>query len=179
LSRKWRMEMKHRQTDLHTARSGRGFDSAYEDGLISSTAWQGTNPTEDRKWIMERLKNGEDLGREFVPIYYTPGKNAAVADSNGAIVFYRSAVATAIQNILPIVLSAAQKFIKRTSVADPVPNRSRGTHWYCTAGIDCNSKTRPAFSKWHMQNESVLDEFFQPGSPLRMLTDYGCGILKR
>ncbi|KAJ8094090.1 hypothetical protein PM082_023298 [Marasmius tenuissimus] len=179
LGRKWRMELKHRETDLHTAQSGRGFDNAYKDGRISSTAWQGNNPTEDRKWIMECLKNGEDLNREFVPIYYTPGKNAAVADSNGAVVFYRSVVATAIQNILPIVLTAAQDFIKQTTVADPEPNHSRGTHWYCMAGIDRNSKTRPAFSKWHRQNKSVLDEFFQPGNPLHMLTEYGCGILKR
>ncbi|KAJ8078124.1 hypothetical protein PM082_000330 [Marasmius tenuissimus] len=169
--------------DAEVFRSTGAFGSIYsrDSVRLTSTGWQGLNAgTSERACIMKAVRAGEKVPRKLTPIYYE-GQNTALADSTGAIAFYRSKITNATRDLLLDLVVHIWLFIRLTTfnVADLVDNKARGEHWFCIVGIDRNNKKVPAYTTWHRQNKMVIEKFFAAGQPFQMLTAYGCGILER
>ncbi|KAL0565591.1 hypothetical protein V5O48_016432 [Marasmius crinis-equi] len=168
---------KPRFVDLNQA--SEGFDDALSDSRICSTSWQGLNATDEERGVIQKaIQDGAKLPKPVVPIFYNSGRNVAVADAGGTLMFYRTCVNNFTEWIMGPLLMEIMWFMWLCTAQDLAVNKSRGTHWFCIAGIDRNCKSAPWYSEWHLANRHVIDDFFGPDRLFRRLTGFGCGILQ-
>ncbi|KAK1219073.1 hypothetical protein PQX77_018222 [Marasmius sp. AFHP31] len=172
---------KHGNTEVFKSTGAFGSMYSRDSVRLTTTGWQGLNAgAAERAHIMNAVQDGNKVPRKLFPIYYED-RNTALADSTGAVAFYRSKITNTIRNLLLDLVVHIWLFIRLTTfnVADLYDNRSRGEHWFCIAGIDRNNKKVPAYTVWHRQNRAVIEKFFAAGQPFQVLTAYGCKILER
>ncbi|KAJ3849800.1 hypothetical protein EV368DRAFT_46605, partial [Lentinula lateritia] len=106
----------------------------------------------------------------------------AVCDLSHRMILYRSELTPNILfNILPRVNVQVHEFVKDIVypfTENDMLKNSRGDHWFSIAGHDRNNKKEPNTTVFQEANKLVIAKHFGPDEIFRILTEYGCGILR-
>ncbi|KAI0085346.1 hypothetical protein BDY19DRAFT_996879 [Irpex rosettiformis] len=99
-------------------------------------------------------------------VYYNTSDQLAtrILDASGRLFIYRSRLSEWQRKLLPSLASAIKDFTEMTQVSeDDHANNKRGSHKFCIAGIDRQSKEKPAECNWHRKgrNSLALQNLFQ------------------
>ncbi|THU99055.1 hypothetical protein K435DRAFT_856024 [Dendrothele bispora CBS 962.96] len=163
--------------------SGKQFN--VEASNISKPGWQGVHPNKGVRLALNRKWEDEDELRAAVknclPIPYYHPYTTLVYDNKSRLIIYRSRVLVRRHLPLSKINRVAADFVAAT--ASPVTQKdmdsnTRGSHWYSILGMDRNNREEPQYSKFHLNNPHLMDQFFKQGDTLMELTEIGCGMMR-
>ncbi|KAJ3895973.1 hypothetical protein GG344DRAFT_61738 [Lentinula edodes] len=180
----WRKANK-RPMEVH--RVSEGFDLA-TDSRISKPAWMGLKaPKDARDMIYKAIVDpsptaAHSMFEGITKIPYVAHLAVAVCDVDRRMFLYRSELTPNILSyLLPRVNAQVPQFVKDIVypfTENDMLKNSRGDHWFSIAGHDRNNKKEPIMTAFQEANKLAIAKHFGPDKFFRILTEYGCGILR-
>ncbi|KAJ3933560.1 MAG: hypothetical protein NXY57DRAFT_891814 [Lentinula lateritia] len=180
----WRKANK-RPIEVHQV--SEGFDLA-KDSRISKPAWMGLKAPKDARDVIYKAivdpspTAAHSIFKGITKIPYVAHLAVAVCDIDRRMFLYRSELTPNILSyILPRVNAQVPQFVKDIVypfTENDMLKNSRGDHWFSIAGHDRNNKKEPIMTAFQDANKLAIAKHFGPDKIFRILTEYGCGILR-
>ncbi|KAI0094143.1 hypothetical protein BDY19DRAFT_4601 [Irpex rosettiformis] len=158
----------------NTSQSYHATSWKLEQAPISDKGWLGVDVkamerNEIRDLLLTRSPKLMNILASYKFVYYNASDQPAtrILDASGRLFIYRSRLSEWQRKLLPDLATAIKDFTETTQVSEgDRANNKRGSHKFCIAGIDRQSKEKPAECSWHRkgQNSLALQKLFQTES---------------